>query len=354
MRFHPTQEQDAIVDAIRGTLESEWSARLSAYVEQEDEDFDQRSWDALMGLGIGGLLVPEAQGGTGLGLVDAALVMEAAGYCAAPGPIGEQMLAAGMLAASGNVDPMRLAAVVEGRSVVSLAWGGQWHPDSWDVDFDGSTVDGTVRFVPAAKAAHLFVVGVKGGGLVLVEAGEGTAIAPVPSTDHSRRLSTVSFAGARAVPLCAAGNSRVNSLFDAALVLSAADALGTAQRCLDMTVDYAKDREQFGQPIGRFQALKHQVADLALDVEPARALMWYAAYACDRGLPDASRTAAIAKAHIADRQEAVARGAVASHGGIGYTWEYELSIWYRRALHDHAWLGTPQVHRARAAGMTPW
>lgn len=353
MRFHPSPEQDAIVDAIKGTLESEWSARLAAYVETE-EDFDQRSWDALMSLGIGGLLVPEAQGGTGLGLVDAALVMEAAGYCAAPGPLGEQMLAAGLLAAAGKPDPQRLAALVEGRAVVSLAWGGKWHPDSWDVDFDGSTVDGTVRFVPAAKAAHLFVVGVRGGGLVLVEAGEDTAITPIPSTDHSRRLSTVRFAGARAVPLCAAGDPSVTRLFDAALVLSAADALGTAQRCLDMTVGYAKDREQFGQPIGRFQALKHQIADLALDVEPARALMWYAAYACDSDLPDASRAAAMAKAHIADRQESVARGAVAAHGGIGYTWEYELSIWYRRALHDHAWLGTPQVHRARAAEMAQW
>ncbi|WP_302480123.1 acyl-CoA dehydrogenase family protein, partial [Sphingomonas bacterium] len=122
----------------------------------------------------------------------------------------------------------------------------------------------------------------------------------------------------------------------------------------DMAVAYAKEREQFGQPIGRFQALKHQLATMALEVEPARALVWYAAYAWDVALPDARRVAAIAKAHLADCFTSVTRAAVVAHGGIGYTWEYDLSIWVRRAFFDRAFLGSPAVHRARAAASANW
>ena len=137
-------------------------------------------------------------------------------------------------------------------------------------------------------------------------------------------------------------------------MLVAADALGGAQKVTDMSVAYAKEREQFGQPIGRFQALKHQLAHMALDAEPARALVWYAAYAWDADLPDAPRAAAIAKAHLCDVFVRVARAAVAAHGGIGYTWEYGLNYWFRRAAFDRAWLGSPSEHRARAADLAGW
>ncbi|MET0373632.1 MAG: acyl-CoA dehydrogenase family protein [Rhizorhabdus sp.] len=143
-------------------------------------------------------------------------------------------------------------------------------------------------------------------------------------------------------------------MFDAALVLVAADALGGAQSCVDLSVAYAKEREQFGQPIGRFQALKHQLAQMALEVEPARALVWYAGYAHDADLPDAARAAAMAKAHLADRFVSVARAAVAAHGGIGYTWEYGLNNGFRRSLFDRAYLGSPSLHRARAADLAGW
>lgn len=154
--------------------------------------------------------------------------------------------------------------------------------------------------------------------------------------------------------LFAPGDPFVARIFDAALVLLAADALGGAQYCVDLSVGYAGEREQFGQPIGRFQALKHQLAQMALEVEPSRALVWYAGYAHDAGLPDASRAAAIAKAHLADRFVSVARAAIAAHGGIGYTWEYGLNNWFRRSMFDRAYLGSPAVHRARAADLAGW
>lgn len=351
MRFHPSEEQLAIQDAVRGTLADVWPAERVHAVVDGEEDFDADSWEALMALGLGGLLVPEDQGGTGLTLVDAAMVAEVAGQAAAAGPLAGQMLAALAVAKSANeaVKPF-LDGLVSGETVATLAFGADWLPASWDA----TPEQGSVRFVPSASAAQLFLLGTAGGGLALVEAGEGVTIEPGKSTDRTRRLSTVTFAGAKAHVLFEPGDPFVARLFDAALVLTAADALGGAQYCVDLSVAYAKEREQFGQPIGRFQALKHQLAQMALEVEPARALVWYAAYALDAELSDASRAAAMAKAHLSDRFVSVARAAVAAHGGIGYTWEYGLNNWFRRSLFDRAWLGSPSVHRARAADLAGW
>ena len=141
---------------------------------------------------------------------------------------------------------------------------------------------------------------------------------------------------------------------DAALVLLAADAFGSGQRLLDMCVQYAKEREQFGVTIGHFQALKHQLANLALEIEPTRGLYWYAAHAFDHVQDESARTAALAKAHITDRTMQIARDAVEAHGGIGFTWECDVQIWFKRAMFDRAWMGTPSVHRERAAQMAGW
>ncbi|WEK42392.1 MAG: acyl-CoA/acyl-ACP dehydrogenase [Candidatus Sphingomonas colombiensis] len=351
MRFHPSEEQLAIQDAVRGTLADVWpTERLHAFVDGE-ADFDPDSWRSLMALGLGGLLLPEDQGGAGLGLLDAAMVAEVAGQAAATGPIGAQMLTAMIVAKSGNESSKaHLAGLASGDTVATFAFGGGWLPENWDATPEG----GKVRFVQSASAADVFLLGTKGGGIALVEAGEGVTVEPVRSSDRSRRLSTVSFANPKAHMLFEPGDPFVARIFDAALVLIAADALGGAQYCVDLSVNYAREREQFGQPIGRFQALKHQLAQMALEVEPARALVWYAGYAHDADLPDASRAAAIAKAHLADRFVSVARAAIAAHGGIGYTWEYGLNNWFRRSLFDRAYLGSPAVHRAHAADLAGW
>ncbi len=188
----------------------------------------------------------------------------------------------------------------------------------------------------------------------MVEAGDGVSIEAVKSTDRTRPVSKVSLERATTHLLFPAGDPMVGKLLDAALVLIAADSLGGAQKCTDISVAYAKEREQFGQPIGRFQGLKHQLAHMALDVEPARAQVWYAAYAHDADLPDAPRSAAMAKAHLCDVYVRTTRAAIAAHGGIGYTWEYGLNYWFRRAAVNRAWLGSPAAHRARSAELAGW
>ncbi|KTE25080.1 MULTISPECIES: acyl-CoA dehydrogenase family protein [unclassified Sphingopyxis] len=328
MHFHLTEEQKAIQEAVRGTLADSWPIeRIHAFADG-DADFDRASWDALMALGLGGILLPDS----GMGLLDAALACEVAGEAAAAGPLIGQLLAVAAAAASGRAN---LDALASGEAVATLVHGGS-------------------AFVPCARAADIFLVVDRAAGVRLVPAGDGVTIEAVRASDRTRPVSKVAFAEGAGEMLFAAADPITARLADAALVLCAADALGGAQKVTDMSVAYAKEREQFGQPVGRFQALKHQLAHMALDVEPARALVWYAAYAWDAELPDAPRAAAMAKAHLCDVYVRATRAAVAAHGGIGYTWEYGLNYWFRRALFDRAWLGSPSEHRARAADLASW
>lgn len=328
MHFHLTEEQKAIQEAVRGTLADSWPIeRIHAFADG-DADFDRASWDALMALGLGGILLPDS----GMGLLDAALACEVAGEAAAAGPLIGQLLAVAAAAASGRAN---LDALASGEAVATLVHGGS-------------------AFVPCARAADIFLVVDRAAGVRLVPAGDGVTIEAVRASDRTRPVSKVAFAEGAGEMLFAAADPITARLADAALVLCAADALGGAQKVTDMSVAYAKEREQFGQPVGRFQALKHQLAHMALDVEPARALVWYAAYAWDAELPDAPRAAAMAKAHLCDVYVRATRAAVAAHGGIGYTWEYGLNYWFRRALFDRAWLGSPSEHRARSADLASW
>lgn len=327
MHFHLTEEQQAIQGAVRGTLADIWPIeRIHAFADG-DKDFDLASWDALMALGLGGMLAPDS----GMGLLDAALVCEVAGEAAAAGPLIGQLLAVAAVAASGKGDAEALAS---GAQVATLLHGGS-------------------EYAPSARAADLFLIVDRAKGVRVVPVAEAT-IEAVKAADRTRPMSKVAIAEDAGETLFTASDPMTARFADAALVLVAADALGGAQKVTDMSVAYAKEREQFGQPIGRFQALKHQLAHMALAVEPARALVWYAAYAWDADLPDAPRAAAMAKAHLCDTYVSATRAAVAAHGGIGYTWEYGLNYWFRRAMADRAWLGSPAEHRARAANLAGW
>jgi alkylation response protein AidB-like acyl-CoA dehydrogenase len=169
----------------------------------------------------------------------------------------------------------------------------------------------------------------------------------------TRRVAHVAFAEAPARRI-ASGPAALDRARDAGLVLLAADAWGGARRCLDMTVDYALTREQFGQAIGAFQGVKHQLADLATDLEPALSLVWYAAHAFDHIQDRAERHAALAKALLTDLYDRAVRVAIELHGGIGFTWEFDLHLWFRRAMFDRAWLGEARYHRLRAADLAGW
>ncbi|HZP40466.1 MAG TPA: acyl-CoA dehydrogenase family protein [Candidatus Binatia bacterium] len=362
MDFGLSEEQVLLKDTIRRYLDAECpTSRVRAIMESET-GHDPALWAGLADLGVPGLHVPAEHGGAGLELLDAALAAEELGAACAPGPFLACALAATALVESGHraAAARWLPAVASGRAIVTFAHGedgDEWDPARLATRARGGALTGRKPLVPAATVADAIVVAAQddeGPGLWLVERGApGLEVTPLRGTDMTRRVAAVELAGAPAAKI-ASGRAAIDRTWDAGLVLLAADAWGGARRCLDMTVEYALAREQFGQPIAAFQGVKHQLADLATDLEPALALWWYAAHAHDRIRDRASRHAALAKAHLSDLYDRATRIATELHGGIGFTWEYDLHLWFRRAVFDRAFLGTARHHRARAATLAGW
>jgi alkylation response protein AidB-like acyl-CoA dehydrogenase len=229
-----------------------------------------------------------------------------------------------------------------------------WTPESWQLRADAGTVTGTKTHVPNANVASRFIVGLAGGAFGIVDAtASGITIEDMGGLDRGRPVSRVEFDGAPVEVLETQGPA-VQRVLDAGLCLLAADAFGAATKLIDITVAYAQTREQFGRKIAEFQSVKHQLARLGLDIEPTRALHWYAAHAFDHLEDDAARAALLAKAHITDRAVSVGRLCVELHGGLGFTWECDVQLWLKRALFDRAFLGTPEVLRARCADLAGW
>src|SRR2546426_255208 len=267
---------------------------------ESDGGHDPRLWEGLAELGVPGLQVPAAHGGSGLELLEVALAAEELGWCCTPGPFLACALATAALLASGNAEAAArwLPAIARGRAIVTLALGEEG--DEWDAArlttrAQGGTLSGRKPLVPYAAVADAILVAAgdaEGRGFWLVEGGgRGLGVTPLRGTDMPRRVAAVELEAAPATKI-AAGRAAIDRARDAGLVLLAADAYGGARRCLDMTVKYALTREQFGQPIGAFQAVKHQLADLAADLDPALSLWWYAAHAYDHIPERAARPAA--------------------------------------------------------------
>lgn len=311
-------------------------------------------------MGVLGLHLPEDVGGAGLDMLELSVVAEAIGRHATPGPFLEHALASLAIDLGGS-DAQRkrwLPRLASGELRASLAIAedgpdGAWRPEQWSLG-DGSSLTGEKRFVPHAKGADLLLVGVRGGGFGLVEsAAPGLTTERVEGLDRTRRLDSVGFEDTPCDPL-PRGHEVASRVLDAGLVLLAADAHGGGMACVAASVEYAKTREQFGVKIGSFQALKHQLADMAVEIHPTRGLVWYAAHAFDHLPEEAAAAAANAKAHLTDRFVDVARRTVEAHGGIGYTWECDVQFWLKRSLFDWAMLGDPHLHRRRVADLLDW
>jgi alkylation response protein AidB-like acyl-CoA dehydrogenase len=354
MQFDLSDEQKLLFDTVQRLLRD--ADAKSGPVERFDSGLYASSpiWPALRELGLTGLLVSNERGGLGDELVTLAVVAEAMGYAGAGTPAIPQVLAAWLLSSS-DVDQDLLDRVLANESLAAFAIleaPNHWRPEQWQLA--GTILNGDKLHVVGGANADLLIVGLAGGELAVVDANaEGVTVEPESSLDRTRPIATVRFANvaSRALTLPSQTSSR---LHDALLVLDAADAFGAARRAVDIAVDYAKTREQFGRPIGAFQAIKHQLANMALDVEPCRAMIWYAAHAWDRRLADCSRTAALTNAHVTEVAVKTARTATEVHGGMGFTWEYPLHVWLKRAIVDRVHLGAPTEQRARVAALSGW
>ena len=358
MDFDISDEQELLQDTVRQFLRNECPLTKVREIFDSDEGYDESVWKGMIGLGLGGICTPEEFGGAGRELLDLALVSEVLGEGAAPGPfIGHSLASLAILLGGSDEQKKELLpklAMGEALGTVALGEGdGRWQPGDWTLVADG-TISGTKLNVPHAAQADLIVVGTADGGLALVEKGaSGLQIEDQRGVDRTRRISKVSFENTPCTPL-PQGQAASGRVRDAGLVLLSADAFGGVAKLVDMTVEYAKTRQQFGVTLGHFQAYKHQLANMAVEVEPLRGLYWYAAHAFDHVEDESERTAAIAKAHITDVAMQAARDTVEQHGGIGFTWECDVQIYFKRCMFDRAFLGTPADHRERAAVLAGW
>jgi alkylation response protein AidB-like acyl-CoA dehydrogenase len=358
MHFGLTEEQELLQETVRGFVEGECPPPKLREIFDTGVGHDPALWKGLSEMGLTGLVVPEAQDGAGLEVLDLALVAEVLGEGALPGPFFGHSLAC-LALVSGGSEAQRarwLPQLASGEAVGSIALAedsDRWEPEEWSLPADDGALNGTRAHVPHAAHADLFIVGVAGGRLAVVEKGaNGLSVEPEASIDRTRTLGTLAFDATPCELL--PGADAAGRLRDAALVLLAADAFGAGWRLTRLTADYARQRQQFGFPIAQFQAVKHQLADMATSIEPARGLLWYAAHAVDHLPDEAPRWAAMAKSHITDRATDIARAAVELHGGLGFTWECDVQLWFKRAMFDRAFLGTPAHHRERIAALGGW
>jgi len=336
------------------------STRVRAVMESES-GHDAGLWRGLAELGITGLTIPSEHGGSGLELLDLALAAEELGYAATPGPFLGNAMATVALVEGGAVAAQQqwLPRIASGDAIATVAIGeadSEWDPTKFTTRANAGKLSGNKPLVPYASVADAILVAAideSGPGLWLVERGAaGVAITPLTVVDLTRRVESVSFDETPATKVADAATLR--RCLDAGCILIAADAYGGSRRCLEMTTQYALTREQFGQIIGAFQSVKHQIANMACDTETSLALCWYAAHAFDRIQDKSERHAAMVKAHMTDLYDRITRDATELHGGIGFTWEFDLHLWFRRSIFDRSFLGESIVHRLRAADLSGW
>jgi alkylation response protein AidB-like acyl-CoA dehydrogenase len=361
MHFGLTEEQLLLQETVRGFVAGECPPARLRELFDAGTGHDPGLWKGLSEIGLAGLLVPEAEGGAGLELLELALVMEELGAGALPGPLLGHALATLAIRLAGSADQQRrwLPDLASGERIATVALaerGDRWEPETWTLACEDGALRGAKRHVPHAALADLIVVGAAGGRFAVVERGAAhLRVEDERGVDRTRPVAQLVCEGSPAELLVGEGaGEAAGRVRDASLVALSADAFGAAWRLVRMTTEYAKSRRQFGAPIAQFQAVKHQLADMATQVEPTRGLFWYAAHAWDHLPAEATHSAAIAKSHITARACEVARAAVELHGGLGFTWECDVQIWFKRVMFDRTWAGTPEHHRGRIASLGSW
>jgi alkylation response protein AidB-like acyl-CoA dehydrogenase len=357
VNFDLTTDQQLLADTIDRMFASRFPLSYVREIFDSPVGYADDLWQAYSELGLFAILVPTECNGIGGELLDLAIAAERLGYAAAPGPFLEHVLATLAIAIGGSDDQKRewLPGLAAGTLRATLAVAetpARWAMEEWTMDAD-TRLNGEKHWVPYPERADVIVVGTVDGLTLVRKAAPGLSINSRQGIDRTRRLATVAFDRVEHEPL-AAGRRVVERMRDAALILLSADAYGAAARCVDLSVEYAKTREQFGVTIGHFQALKHQLADLALEVDPTRFLYWFAAHAFDHLPEEASRFAAMAKSLLTETAVQAGRRAVESHGGVGFTWAHDVHFFLKRAIFDRAYFGDPGVHRERVASLNDW
>ena len=362
--FRFSDEQRALRTAVRKFSAENFDEATVRRLMESEPRFDPSVWRRLgTELGVLGMSVPEADGGVGGSLVDQAVAVEEFGAVLACGPMfGTVYLAIPALVAcpAGPTRDDLLAALVEGERTAAFAVAdraGAFEPSAVTVTADGDVLTGTVqRVVDADSADELLVAATGSGGVGLYAVaaeGPGVRRTPLVTMDLTRPQATVTLDGAAARLL--AGPDEAERVITHALQVGAAllavEQVGAAQHLLDLSVDYAKSRLQFGRQIGSFQAIKHKLADMLVDLEHARSAAYHAVWALSDGSDDPALAASIAQALSSAALQRIAADTIQVHGGIGFTWEHQAQLYFKRAATDAALLGSAEQHRCRVADL---
>jgi alkylation response protein AidB-like acyl-CoA dehydrogenase len=355
MDFGLSDEQVLLEETVRRFLDERLPIERVRSVIDAEPGVDEEAWRALAELGIAGCLVPEVHGGADLSLLDAAVLATALGHGAAPVPfLGSAVLGTLLMRAVGSpelqADWLPRLAAGTARIAVATAEHVERRMDAGLSHADGR-LTGTALFVVDGVGADAYWVAC-GEDLFWVPAtAKGLTVTPLPTIDRTRHSAELGFDAVRPAASFTGTRHALERTLDAGRVIASADILGSCDRALALSVSYAMDREQFGRPIATFQAVKHLCAEMAAAVEPARSLVWYAAHVWDALPADAPLVSTLCKAHLSEVGQDLVRTATEVHGGIGFTDEYDLQLWFKRVGLNRQMLGGPEWLRAHAAAL---
>ena len=355
MDFAFSEEQEMLRASARELMNDRYPPERVAAIA-DGSGFDREEWPAIAGLGWIGISVPEEQGGAGLGFLEELVIVEELGRALYPGPFLSTVVLGLEALRLGRAEEL-ISDILSGKRIATVGWAGE--DGRFDVDpapkvsWDDERLSGVKLFVPDIGVSDLLVIvggTAQGPGLWTVDRdAEGVTWRELPTVDGTRRQGEVTLREARAKALHIDGPASLERLRDRALAALAAEAVGLGSRAIELALDHTRTREQFGKPIGAFQAVAHQLAQAFLEVETARSLCYWAGWAVAEGTPEASTAAAAAKARAADAAVAACERAIQTHGGIGFTWEHPLHRYYKRALGIAATFGWGDSLRARVA-----
>jgi alkylation response protein AidB-like acyl-CoA dehydrogenase len=367
MDFDLTKAQKLLQQSARDFFARECKPERVRDMMATDTAYDDGLWRAMADQGWTGLIIPEDFGGLGLSLVDLIAVSEEMGHACLPGPFLSTLWAAALINLAGAEGQRKqylepIAAGDMKATVALLEDGADWNPEAVGLRAEKAGKEfrlrGRKEFVTDAEIADLIICVARGNeGLVLapVEKGaKGMKISATPGVDATRKLYSVEFEDVVAPEADAlAFNTRtldaVESATATAVVALSAEMVGGMRWTLETAVEYAKTRQQFGKAIGVYQAVQHQLADMFLMTEGARSAVYYAAWAVSENDPSAKLAVSIAKAYCSDAAREVGNRGAQAHGGIGFTWEHNLQLYYKRAKASEVMFGDANYHREEIA-----
>ena len=374
MNFGFNEEQELLRSTARKFFDNECPSTTVRTLMEAPEGMTPELWKKLAEQGWLGLIAPEEHGGMALGIVDLVVLLEEMGRAVVPGPFFSTVLLGGLAILEAGSDAQKkawLPKICSGEARATLAWmepsaelGAAGVTLQAAAKGSGFTLNGTKLFVHDAHTADVIVVAARtssgqnpedGISLFLVPKGTpGLAVTLLPTMDQTRKLcevtlTNVSVGGEAIMGAPFAGWKPLARVIDRATVGLCAEMCGGAQKVLDMTVEYAKIRQAFGRPIGSYQGVKHKAADMLVDVENSKSITYYAAWAMDEGVPEGPLAVSMAKAYVSDAYRRVSGAGIQLHGGIGFTWEHDLHLYFKRAKGSEFTFGDATWHRERVA-----